>query len=928
MLARFSPAPARRALLSGAAAFFTAIAWSQVPQPDDGNSGSEPAAPVSPAASSRNAAAERRHDVLEFNDGSMLHGSLEGFSADGKQIRWRIDGTSESLSFSAEEITQIAFTNAPMVANRGDATVKLSGGDWLTGEVSELSREHVQLKLGDGSTLPLDRTRVEWIHFGRNGAVECYDGPTSIAGFVTNGAWVYRDGALHATALAPLGRPFQTLPDRVEYSLDFDQGSAFTAFSLMLHSREASNRGFRPGNVQITFHSNQLQLWAQQNGAMKVEQTQLDPKARQSGLREQKPKRYRVFEDRPAGRVVVYIDEAKVADWKIDKIKPGENRGGIHLQPMFWNSNNAQSISRLRVLPWDGVLPENTSENPASDRVVLQSGDVKSGAINELQNGRLRLNTPAGAADLPLRDVALLRFHRRETAPEEDPPVAHVRLASGGEFDASAIQFAEGNLQLRTNFGRVLALPAASLQSLTFFRAPLVAPPGGDELVFKNGDRLRGWIHSAGNGEKIHWRTMSSKQAIAVDPARIAGVLLAARTPAESSSPQVVAQFRNGDLLQGEFSGLDKEQMVLTHAELGRMAIARERVRALYLSPDGKPEVFDGATDREGWMNGVTTRRTRTGLRLGQRKKPSPAPAPNPRATYWRYFDGGYTLKPGVVAGASPDGSALHLGRTFDALPDHVEFSFEVTSETAPISFAAQLFTSAEKPGYMMQFHGETAHLYDMSPRARRGGVFQQQYQFAEKLKSGQKQRRIRILAERTSGKMTLVVDGVVVGQFAQKGGTGPRELGRSIMLMPQINLRCTFSDLWIGPWDGELDSTRTATQQVGRIVLANGDEADGTLESATPEMATLVSEVGNIEVPTRRLTMVDFGGTVASSPEGAMRLRMAERGALTIRSYRIENEAVVCDTEIAGELKMPLSAVRELVLGAAPRGARNAGTR
>ena len=96
-------------------------------------------------------------------------------------------------------------------------------------------------------------------------------------------------------------------------------------------------------------------------------------------------------------------------------------------------------------------------------------------------------------------------------------------------------------------------------------------------------------------------------------------------------------------------------------------------------------------------------------------------------------------------------------------------------------------------------------------------------------------------------------------------------------------------------------------------VLLANGDEAQGVIENATPEVVNLNSEVGLIELPMPRLTMIDFGGQ-PPRPTPRARLRLVRGGALTVTSYQIEKETVICQTELAGELKLPLAAVQEVV--------------
>jgi hypothetical protein len=269
----------------------------------------------------------------------------------------------------------------------------------------------------------------------------------------------------------------------------------------------------------------------------------------------------------------------------------------------------------------------------------------------------------------------------------------------------------------------------------------------------------------------------------------------------------------------------------------------------------------------------------------------------------------------------------LNLGRIFEGMPQRVEISLDVTAPGAGVFFSAQLFTEPDNPGYMLQVHSQGMYVYDMSPRQRgRGMIPQQQIQFGDKVKPNARQRHFRLLADRPSGKLTIVMDDVVLGQFGQKVLEGGRNLGTGLVITPQPNIACTFSNLWIGPWNGQVPGKGPALKAgaTDTVLLANGDEAQGAIEIATPDVVKLESDAGEIDLPVPRLTMIGFGGPSIERRAGP-RLRFAGQGVLTLKSYRIENDTIVCESDIAGELRLPLAVVQEMVF-AAPVAAKSAG--
>ena len=133
---------------------------------------------------------------------------------------------------------------------------------------------------------------------------------------------------------------------------------------------------------------------------------------------------------------------------------------------------------------------------------------------------------------------------------------------------------------------------------------------------------------------------------------------------------------------------------------------------------------------------------------------------------------------------------------------------------------------------------------------------------------------------------------------------------------MPQQNMACTFSNLWVAPWNGQLPGTGPAPAAAAdSVLLANGDETQGTVGQGTPEMVQIESAVGPLDVPVSRLTMVEFGQRPAENQEG-VRLRLTDRSVISVSAYRIENDVLIGQSAVLGEIKVPLAAVQEIVFG------------
>jgi hypothetical protein len=134
---------------------------------------------------------------------------------------------------------------------------------------------------------------------------------------------------------------------------------------------------------------------------------------------------------------------------------------------------------------------------------------------------------------------------------------------------------------------------------------------------------------------------------------------------------------------------------------------------------------------------------------------------------------------------------------------------------------------------------------------------------------------------------------------------------------MAQFSSGVTFANIWVAPWNGQLPGKGAATGPAqDSVLLANGDELPGAIGTSNEEGIQIEGEIGGLAVPPSRLSVLEFAGRTPEVSKG-VRLRLDDRSVLTVDSYRIENGTVICQSALAGEIKFPLAALRELVFSA-----------
>jgi hypothetical protein len=127
---------------------------------------------------------------------------------------------------------------------------------------------------------------------------------------------------------------------------------------------------------------------------------------------------------------------------------------------------------------------------------------------------------------------------------------------------------------------------------------------------------------------------------------------------------------------------------------------------------------------------------------------------------------------------------------------------------------------------------------------------------------------------------------------------------------------RVVFSNLWIGPWNGELP--KAGLDAEAAIALANGDMAVGVPTAWHDGKFSFESDIGPLELPLATVQSVEFGGTFAPEPTVA-RVHLPDGGALNVDTFRWDGREFTAHSATAGDLHLPADAVSELVFDPPP---------
>lgn len=865
--------------------------------------------------------------VLELTDGSQLHGQL--VSLGKSEVVWKRADAEQPLIFSPQEVRRLILGKPlPLKEAKANATLKLRSNDWITGELSALHEGKFQIEIVGATKLEVERGNVEWLALSPTAPPDAYDGPVGPMGMSgwdtggeTGGAWDYADGAFIAKTPSLISRSFDALSEKVDIQFTSGDGGSNNRGMAMWIQPGKNIRGYSKGSVYLRFQANSVNANVYTGEQMKNFSADIPIEKE-----EKKISRYRLLFDRKDGRLIVFMNGKQITDWDFPEAKEAPAGGLINWQPNYWNSESPWTLSNIRVQPWDGYpVPDAKDDEAGKDLIKAAATERKAGKLEGITPDAVKFS----GADVSRKEAIFLRLASPANAEPPPATVARVWLSTRGEFDVTGIGFRDGQLKVRTSFAGDLALPLSAIRAIEFphkaTAAEKAVADGGDTLIFKNGDQLRGTLSAASNDQPLQWKPVKGDKLIAFAPGRLAGVLLASRKDAPAFTGGAAVRFQNGDWLPGKLLALDGQKLRLGTALSGELNIARSGIRTVYFGAEGEAPVWDGASQREAWMSGTTVPGYYGSSRAKKDEK-----KPNP----WRYFDGAFTL----ISGSSRNGNGQNLGRKFDTLPEKVDISFELSTTKGPAAFAIQLFVEENRQsGIMVQGSWDSVYLYDMSPRKQGGAFFNQpqQIEFGQKLGGEANRRHFRFLADRKTGRLWMFVNGQLVGQLKRRSSSedNPKP-GKGVAIIPQpMGARVTVSNLWVAPWSGALpvqpkkddkgekeegvekkkEEKKPEPPTSDALALVNGDETQGEIVSATADTLTIKCDAGELDIPIARTLIADFASPPAAAKPG-IRLRFAGKGALTVQSFKIENGKVVCQSANAGELSFPASALSEIV--------------
>ena len=204
-----------------------------------------------------------------------------------------------------------------------------------------------------------------------------------------------------------------------------------------------------------------------------------------------------------------------------------------------------------------------------------------------------------------------------------------------------------------------------------------------------------------------------------------------------------------------------------------------------------------------------------------------------------------------------------------------------------------------------------------------RGGQKNRQIALGGKLGKLSTRLGFRIFVNSTLGTADIMLNGTLVARIGQQADERAPGIDQAVHFggLSYNGAPIIFSNLWIGPWDGELPRPETSHPSTA---LANGDVAASAPSLLEDGKYLLETEVGLLRLPPESVSLIAFGGA-SQAPHPAARLRLADGSIVHVASFECHGGVVTGHSDFLGDLHLAVKSIEEVIFDPPPFFARTA---
>ena len=389
--------------------------------------------------------AEEVRSTVRFYNKDQLSGSMESLTTE--RLVWKSPILERPAPFFLKDIRDLTLAAVPPEsAARHEASITLTRGDVIRGQLAAVSNEAVELDTWFAGRMKFNRLNIADIKISERPNL-IYRGPTGLDGWTQSGelsAWNFENSRLRSTAAGSIARNVD-LPDECSITFDAAWRGSF-ALKLVFFSDDLASDHPTSG-YELAIQSRSVYLRSCKS------QKFLGHTASAVTLQENEKARIEVRASLKSGKVCLFVDGEIIDVWTNPEVVHEEMGRGIHF---ITQNESPVQISDIQVSAWDGEVDK------------LPSPQAMGG----------------------LRQFGIQGFMEMEDEPEPAPVKKNekrrMELRNGDRIDGEIVSIIDGIITLKTQF-RDVKLPVEALRSVALKPADL-------ETSKRNNGDVRAWF--------------------------------------------------------------------------------------------------------------------------------------------------------------------------------------------------------------------------------------------------------------------------------------------------------------------------------------------------------------------------------------------------------------------------------------------------
>ncbi len=345
-------------------------------------------------------AAEPKGDVMEFVDGSMLHGQLLQMDVN-HGLAWENPNAKNPIYFKPGHIDFIRFASTDAVDQAPTCRLQFANGDDLFGSITTLDSDRLALSTWFGGTMTIPRPAIRSITFLSKNYAVLYEGPYDPSGWVFGIAnmpqsWSYHDGWLTSQGTGCVGRELaMTNSSTIEFDLGW---SGPLELEVQLYTDALERMENNNGSCVLQFTPTQILLSQARTIGSPAQ-------LRHAALPDSDGKnRFHVTVqcNLAEGTLSVFINDVLIKVWKDETGFRAAGSGILFQQEGI--AGGTVKLGNLRVSQWEGSYDPDTSRSISdTDSIHFVNHDRAAWKMFHRQSRTARWRWRLAARNWPFR---------------------------------------------------------------------------------------------------------------------------------------------------------------------------------------------------------------------------------------------------------------------------------------------------------------------------------------------------------------------------------------------------------------------------------------------------------------------------------------------------------------------------------------------